>query len=304
MFLGCISVLRRYLQSFSSFFFFRSSGMLSSPRCREVPQPASSNMLSSPLCSSLPPLSTQDDLFTSAEEQRATILLALLATSPSPIMVRHIFAANPSAARAALRLAVAPVKKELSRESAAGGQLRTGRGAAAPAAAAAASAITTRRLESWQPLEGLESLEGLFRSAAGAAALGVVLGLEARQDYAHGAAFEAESVLGPLLGGLPCVLSLNEHLRVAQETAGATPFSSTPTLGNQLAQRSAEEAWRKVPVAHRLAKLLPELRRAGPRARNALVHQYNASFEAKTRNRQSFVALVEAALVKVVTASA
>lgn len=215
-------------------------------------------------------------------------------------MVRHVFAANPSAARATLRLVVAPVKGELSREPAAGGRLSADHGVAAKAAAAA-MVNTTRRLESWQPLEGLGSLEGLFRSAAGAAALGVVLGLEARQEYAHGAAFEAESVLGPLLGGLPCALSLNDHLRVAQEAAGATPLSSRSTLGNQLAQRAAEETWRKVPVAHRLAKLLAELKSAGPRARNALVHQYNASFETKARNRQSFVALVEAALVKVCT---
>lgn len=221
------------------------------------------------------------------------MLLAFLDTSPSPIMTRHVFARNPSAARATLRLAVAPAKGELSRETTAGGQLRANHGAAA------VGVNTTRRLESWQPLEGLESLEGLFRSAAGAAALGVVLGLEAQQDYAHGAAFEAESVLGPLLGGLPCALSLNDHLRVAQETAGANPVSSPSTLGNQWAERSSEEAWKKVPTAYRLAKLLAELKSAGPRARNALVHQYNASFEAKARNRQSFVALVEAALVKV-----
>lgn len=110
------------------------------------------------------------------------------------------------------------------------------------AAAATASANTARRLESWQPLEGLESLERLFRSAAGAAALAVVLGLEARQGYAHGAEFEAESVLAPLLGGLSCVLSLNEHLRAAQETAGASPSSSGSLLGNQLAQQREEEA--------------------------------------------------------------
>ena len=245
------------------------------------------------------PLHLQDDLFTSAEEQRATTLLAFLGTSPSPMMVRHVFAGNPSAARATLRLVVAPVKGELSREQTAGGRLRADHGAAAATVATAAMARTTLRLESSQPLEGLGSLEGLFRSAAGAAALGVVLGLEAQQEYAHGAAFEADSVLGPLLGGLPCVLSLNEHIRVAQAAAGATPFSSRPMLGNLLVQREAEETWAKVPVAHRLAKLLAEVKSAGPRARNALVHQYNASFEAMARNRQSFVALVEATLVKV-----
>lgn len=226
------------------------------------------------------------------------MLLAFLVTTPSPIMVRHVFVGNPSAARATLRLAVAPVKREHSSGTASGGRLRADGGAAATVTAAA-MANTTRRLESWQPLEGLGSLEGLFRSAAGAAALAVVLGLEARQQHPFGAAFEAESVLGPLLGGLPCVFSLNEHLRVAQESAGAGPFSPPSTVGNQLAQRASEEAWRKVPVAHRLAKLLVELKRAGPRARNALVHQYNASYQAKSRNRESFVALVEAALVKV-----
>lgn len=261
----------------------------------EVFWPISANLL---YALPFPPPFLQDDLFTSAGEQRAATLLAFLGTSPSPILVRHVFTGSPSAARATLRLAVAPVQGEFSRETAAGGRLHADRGAAATVAAAAL-ANTTRRLESWQPLEGLESLEKLFRSAAGAAALGVVLGIEARQEYTHGAAFEAESVLGPLLGGLSCVLPLNEHLRVAQETAGATPFSSRSTLGNQAAQRSSEEAWSEVPVTHRLAKLLAELKSAGPRVRNALVHQYNASFEAKARNRQSFVALVEAALVKV-----
>ena len=246
----------------------------------------------------LPVQYLQPDLFTSAEEQRATVLLAFLSTTPSPVMVRHVFTGNPSAARAALRVAVAPVKAELSPGTAAGGRLRPDRGRAATAAAAAIS-NTTRRLESWQPLEGLESLERLFRSTAGAAALAVVLGLEARHEQPYGAAFEADSVLGPLLGGLPCVLSLNEHLQLAHESAGVSRVAASSTLGNQLAELAAEEAWRKVPVAHRLAKLLAELRSAGPRARNALVHQFNASFEAKTRNRQSFVALVEAALVKV-----
>lgn len=52
-------------------------------------------------------------------------------------------------------------------------------------------------------------------------------------------------------------------------------------------------------MAHRLAKLHAGLKSADPRARNALIHQYNTSFETNARNRQSFVALVEAALVKV-----
>lgn len=253
----------------------------------------------------------QDDLFTSAEDQRAALLLAFLGTSPSPLMVRRVFSGKPSAAKAALKLAVSPVLKE--REA----PTTTARRAPPPiparvhastaavaaamtaAASAAAVAATTARLESWQPLEGLESLEGLFRSAAGAAALAVVLGLEARQDYAHGAALEAESVLRPLLGGLSCVLSLSEHLRAAQEFAGSRPSSSRPTLGNQLALHLEEEAWRRVPVAHRLATLLADAKIAGPRGRNALIHKHNSSFDMKARNRQSFVALVEAALVKV-----
>lgn len=136
---------------------------------------------------------------------------------------------NPSAARAALRLAVAPVN---------GGAAR-----GTPAeATATAWANTARRLEAWQPLEGLEDLERLLRSPAGAVALAVVLGIEARQEYAYGAAFEAESTLAPLLGGLSCVLSLNEHLRAAQETAGASPSSSGSSLGNRWAQQMEEEA--------------------------------------------------------------
>lgn len=143
-------------------------------------------------------------------------------------MVRRVFLKNPSAACATLRLAVEPVN---------GGAAR-----GAAAAGATAWADTSRRLESWQPLEGLESLERLLRSAAGAAALAVVLGLEARQEYAHGAELEAKSALAPLLGGLSCVLSLNEHLRAAHETAGASPSSSGSSLGNQLARQREEEA--------------------------------------------------------------
>lgn len=171
----------------------------------------------------------QDNLFTSAEEQRGDLLLAFLGTSPSPVMVRRVFLANPLPARAALRLAIAPVNGEAARGT--------------PAeATTTAWANTARRLESWQPLEGLEGLERLLRSAAGAAALAAVLGIEARQEYAHGAEFEAESTLAPLLGGLSCVLPLHEHLRAAQETAEASPSLSGSSLGNQLAQQMEEEA--------------------------------------------------------------
>ena len=166
-------------------------------------------------------------------------------------MVRHVISGQPSAARAALRLAVAPVNGGTAATGpAAGGRTpppaararRRGAARAEEAAAAAAAAVgTTRRLEAWHPLEGLESLEGLFRSAAGASALAAVLGIEARREYAHGKELEAESVLGPLLGGLPCVLSLSEHLLAAQESVGVSSSSSGSALGNQLAQQRAEE---------------------------------------------------------------
>ncbi len=183
----------------------------------------------------------QDDLFTSAEEQRAALLLAFLGTSPSPLMVRRVFTSQPSAARAALRLALAPLTGGAATGGSAASGGRTPAARRGAQAGAAAAADTTRRLEAWQPLEGLEGLEGLFRSAAGASALAVVLGLEARQDYAHGKELEAESVLAPLLGGLPCVLTLNEHLRVAQESVGLSSSSPGSSLGNQLAQQRADE---------------------------------------------------------------
>ncbi|CAN0562679.1 unnamed protein product, partial [Ectocarpus sp. 12 AP-2014] len=92
-------------------------------------------------------------------------LLAFLGTSPSPLMVRHVFLGNPSAARASLRLAVA-VLSEVRGEAApprahvpAG---RRGTRATAAPANAAAWADTAQRLEAWQPLEGLESLERLL----------------------------------------------------------------------------------------------------------------------------------------------
>ncbi|CAM9366400.1 unnamed protein product [Ectocarpus sp. 6 AP-2014] len=247
----------------------------------------------------------QNDLFSSADEQGGALLLAFLGTSPSPLMVRHVFLGNPSAARASLRLAVAVLSEVRGEAPPPGAQVPAGRrGTRATAASANATAWadTARRLEAWQPLEGLESLERLLRSAAGAAALVAVLGLEARREYAHGAEFEAESVLGSLLGGLSCVLTLNEHLRAAQEIAGANPYSSgSPSLGNQTTQQLEEEAWKRVPAAHKLARRLAVLRKPGPRARNAAVHEFNASVEMAARNRQSFVALVEGALVKAMT---
>ncbi|CAM9936186.1 unnamed protein product, partial [Ectocarpus sp. 12 AP-2014] len=247
----------------------------------------------------------QDDIFSSADEQGGALLLAFLGTSPSPLMVRHVFLGNPSAARTSLRLAVAVLSEVRGEAAPPRAQVPAGRRgtrATAAPANAAAWADTAQRLEAWQPLEGLESLERLLRSAAGAAALAAVLGLDARQEYAHGAEFEAESVLGPLLGGLSCVLTLNEHLRAAQENAGVNPYSSgSPSLGNQMAQQLEEEAWKRVPAAHRLARRLADLRKPGPRARNAAVHEFNASVETAARNRQSFVALVEGALVKAMT---
>lgn len=188
-------------------------------------------------------------------------------------MVRHVISGQPSAARAALRLAVAPVNGGTAATGpAAGGRTpppaararRRGAARAEEAAAAAAAAVgTTRRLEAWHPLEGLESLEGLFRSAAGASALAAVLGIEARREYAHGKELEAESVLGPLLGGLPCVLSLSEHLLAAQESVGVSSSSSGSALGNQLAQQRAEEVSQAARVTKKLVCFAHQDNQAG-----------------------------------------
>ena len=59
------------------------------------------------------------------------------------------------------------------------------------------------------------------------------------------------------------------------------------------------QAWNKVPAAHRLAKQLAEIKSGGPRGQRALSHNYDSSFDMKARNRQAFVGLIEAALVKV-----
>lgn len=116
-----------------------------------------------------PPQNTkQDDIFTTAEHSRATILLAFLRTSPDPAMVRSVFLKTPNAGRAALRLAVEPLRVPTE------GATRH----AVAAAAARTAAGATWRLESWQPLSGLESLVHLLNSSAGAAALAVTLGLE------------------------------------------------------------------------------------------------------------------------------
>lgn len=158
------------------------------------------------------------------------------------------------------------------------------------AAEAAAAADTTMRLESWQPLAGLESLEAVLRSVAGSTALVVTLGLEARKIYAHGAQFEGESCLTPLLAALPCVLSITAHIRAAGETAGAVPAGGGGDGG----------VLKQVPVAHQLAKMVAELTNPGSaRGRNAAVHQFNSFMDMVGRNRQSFVLLVEYALVKV-----
>ncbi|CAN0568110.1 unnamed protein product, partial [Ectocarpus sp. 12 AP-2014] len=69
------------------------------------------------------------------------------------------------------------------------------------------------------------------------------------------------------------------------ENAGVNPYSSgSPSLGNQMAQQLEEEAWKRVPAAHRLARRLAVLRKPGPRARNAAVHEFNASVETAARN--------------------
>lgn len=135
-------------------------------------------------------------------------------------MVRRVFLQNPSAARATLRLALAPLRVNKATHAAA---VSRGVLVAAPFSTAAeqpAASEAIRRLEAWNPLEGLETLDVLLRSTAGSAALVVTLGIEARDtSCGHGAQFEADSCLGPLLGALGCVLPIRAHLEAAREQA-------------------------------------------------------------------------------------
>lgn len=197
-------------------------------------------------------------------------------------MVRRVLLAHPTAALSALRLAitVGPLPRGRSPSPSA---LESGGGEPARVIDA------TLRMESFNPLEGLDSLVELLQSPAGSVALSTVLGLEAKQEYAHGADLEAHSCLGPLLAALPCALSLKEHTRVSADTMEETLAGTSIALPPE-----------RVPVAHRLAKMVAELR--DPRAglhRSGLIHKFEAYLKQVSRNRHAFVELTQVALVKV-----
>lgn len=112
----------------------------------------------------LPFANEQEDLFTTADQARATIILAFLRTSPHPTMVRRVFRQSPKAGLAAVHLVMQP--------------LRVTTDGLSNQAIAAAAARKAQRLESWQPLSGLESTVELLESSAGATALAVAMGIE------------------------------------------------------------------------------------------------------------------------------
>ena len=231
---------------------------------------------------------SQEDLFTTADEKRAVTLQAFLRASPHPAMVRRVLLGHPTAARSALRLALTPLQPNSGPSVPFVHALST-TSKKAEAELAARVIDSTHRMEAFQPLEGLESVERLLRSPAGAVALSTVLGFEARQDYVHGADFEANSCLGPLLIALPCVLPFKQHFRAASETLKETIAGASVGLPSN-----------RVPVAHRLAKRAAELM-ALKTSHNAkpLARQFNAYLGQVSRNRQAFVELIQAALVKV-----
>lgn len=198
-------------------------------------------------------------------------------------MVRLVLLANPTAALSALRLAITVRPLQRGSKYTSPSLLESASGEPARVVDA------TLRIESFEPLEGLDSLVELLQSPAGSVALSTVLGLEAKQEYAHGADLEAHSCLGPLLAALPCALSLKEHTRV-----------STDTIEETLAGTSIALPPERVPVAHRLAKMVTELK--DPQAglhRSGLMHKFEAYLKQVSRNRYAFVDLTHAALVKV-----
>lgn len=196
-------------------------------------------------------------------------------------MVRRVLLANPTAALSAFRhaITVVPLQRGKSPPS-----------APEPGGGKSARVVdATLRMESFEPLEGLDSLVELLQSPAGSVALSTVLGLEAKQEYAHGADFEAHSCLGPLLAALPCALSLKEHTRVSADTMEETLAGTSIALPPE-----------RVPVAHRLAKMVAELKdpRAGQNT-SGLMHQFEAYLKQVSRNRHAFVELIQVALAKV-----
>ena len=203
-------------------------------------------------------------------------------------MVRRVFLGHPTAARSALRLALAPTQRKFGQPVSSIQTLGTASKAAAETKARVIE--STRRMQAFEPLEGLESLERLLKRREGAIALSTVLGLEARQDYAHGADLEANSCVGPLLAALPCVLSLSEHTKNSAETLDETIAGTSEGLHSD-----------RVPVAHRLAKRAAELRapKNSHRGVKALVHQFDMYLKQVSRNRQAFVELIQTSLVMV-----
>lgn len=125
----------------------------------------------------------------------------------------------------------------------------------------------------------------VLSSSAGSAALAVTLGLESAEQYGHGAEFERESVLGPVLGAFSCVLTVSDHMRAAA--------NQTDVTGQQ----------KHTHVAHQLAKLAARLKgirgEATMMTRQGVVTQYNNFLKLVTKNRQCLVHAVAQSLMKV-----